>query len=279
VHVKRVADPADFLSLAVPFLARDEARHNLALGIAGVLCDQPAHYPTHDLRIVERVGRVVAVGLRTPPFNLLVAGSDPEALHRLADGLHEEAVDLPGVTAAVPEVEAFASRWVALTGMTLELRRRQRIYRLARVVPARPTSGAARAATDADRELLVAWVTAFVDEIGETAMRSAEATVDARLAGGGFTLWEDRGAPVSLAGWGSPTPSGIRVGPVYTPPDHRGRGYGSSVTAAASAEQLAAGRTFCFLYTDLTNPTSNKIYVDIGYEPVCDSLEYRFVMP
>jgi hypothetical protein len=26
------------------------------------------------------------------------------------------------------------------------------------------------------------------------------------------------------------------------------------------------------LYTDLENPTSNKIYMDIGYEPIMDSI-------
>jgi predicted GNAT family acetyltransferase len=54
------------------------------------------------------------------------------------------------------------------------------------------------------------------------------------------------------------------------------RGYGSAVTAAVTAEQLAEGRTFCFLYTDLANPTSNKIYTDLGYEPVCDAVDYAF---
>jgi uncharacterized protein len=63
---------------------------------------------------------------------------------------------------------------------------------------------------------------------------------------------------------------------VYTPPDLRGRGYGSAVTAHATQEQLAAGRDYCFLYTDLANPTSNKIYMNIGYERVCDSAEYAF---
>jgi hypothetical protein len=72
------------------------------------------------------------------------------------------------------------------------------------------------------------------------------------------------------------TPNGIRIGPVYTPPEHRRRGYGSAVTAAVSARHLSAGRRFCFLYTDLENSTSNKIYVDIGYEPVCDSVDYAF---
>lgn len=88
-------------------------------------------------------------------------------------------------------------------------------------------------------------------------------------------LWED-GEPVSLAGWGGMTPNGVRVGPVYTPPGHRPRGYGSAITAAVSAERLASGRRFCCLYTDLANPTSNRIYLDIGYEPVCDCVDYAF---
>jgi len=105
-----------------------------------------------------------------------------------------------------------------------------------------------------------------------------EKVVDMRLTGEGtgLMLWDVGGEPVSMAGWGGPTPSGIRVGPVYTPPVRRRRGYGSAVTAALSAQQLAGGRQFCFLYTDLANPTSNRIYMDIGYEPVCDAVDYAF---
>jgi predicted GNAT family acetyltransferase len=39
---------------------------------------------------------------------------------------------------------------------------------------------------------------------------------------------------------------------------------------------LDRGHRFCFLYTDLANPTSNSIYMRIGYEPVCDSRELAF---
>ena len=63
---------------------------------------------------------------------------------------------------------------------------------------------------------------------------------------------------------------------MYTPPELRGRGYASAVTAELSAELLAEGRSYCFLYTDLANPTSNRIYQTIGYEFVCDSAEYAF---
>jgi hypothetical protein len=155
----------------------------------------------------------------------------------------------------------------------------QRIYRLSELRPVTGVSGRPRAATEKDRSLLIDWVRAFRDEVlpEDAKAPPPEATVDARLGhgAGAFMLWED-GEPVSLAGWGGETPNGVRVGPVYTPPEHRRRGYASAVTAAVSAERLGAGRSFCFLYTDLANPTSNRIYTNIGYEPVCDSIDYSF---
>lgn len=82
---------------------------------------------------------------------------------------------------------------------------------------------------------------------------------------------------MSIAASAGPTPNGIRIGPVYTPPEHRGRGYASAVTAAASQTELGMGRRFIFLFTDLSNPTSNKIYQQIGFEPVIDVDQLQFV--
>jgi predicted GNAT family acetyltransferase len=39
---------------------------------------------------------------------------------------------------------------------------------------------------------------------------------------------------------------------------------------------LGGGRRFCFLFTDLANPTANKIYQAIGYRPVIDVDMYHF---
>jgi predicted GNAT family acetyltransferase len=94
-------------------------------------------------------------------------------------------------------------------------------------------------------------------------------------------LWEDEGEPVSLAGWGGPTPNGIRIGPVYTPPELRSRGYATALTAELSQRLLdgrlyQGGRQFCFLYTDLANPTSNAIYERIGYRLAAEAAEVVF---
>jgi predicted GNAT family acetyltransferase len=89
-------------------------------------------------------------------------------------------------------------------------------------------------------------------------------------------LWED-GEPVSLASCSAPTPTGIRIGPVYTPPERRGRGYATALVAELSRRLLAEGHRACYLYADLANPTSNAIYERIGYRRVADSAEISFL--
>jgi predicted GNAT family acetyltransferase len=96
-----------------------------------------------------------------------------------------------------------------------------------------------------------------------------------RGAGAGFVLWVDGGEAVSLTGY-SVFGTGARIGPVYTPPSRRGRGYASNLVAHVSAERLAAGAAACFLYTDLANATSNRIYTDVGYRMIARSQEYAF---
>ena len=129
-----------------------------------------------------------------------------------------------------------------------------------------------RDAVSEDRPLLLDWFRAFMEEaIGESPDAASTAhAVDHRLEAdsAGVVLWED-GPTVSLAAFGNPTPNGARIGPVYTPPERRRRGYASALVAELS-ERLLTERRFCFLFTDLANPTSNSIYRRIGYRPVSD---------
>ncbi|MGC4856996.1 GNAT family N-acetyltransferase, partial [Micromonospora sp. DT4] len=60
-----------------------------------------------------------------------------------------------------------------------------------------------------------------------------------------------------------------RIGPVYTPPAQRGRGWASNAVAEVSRRIQADGARVC-LFTDQANPTSNKIYTALGYQPVVD---------
>jgi uncharacterized protein len=180
------------------------------------------------------------------------------------------------VTGAVPEGEEFARAW----SESARLRMAQGVYAARTVRTPDDVPGNAREATRDDLQTIVDWLRAFEAEAlpADAPHLDLEESVARRLErdGAGFVVWEDGSEPVSLCGYGGRTPHGTRIGPVYTPPQLRGRGYGSAVTAHVTKEQLAGDRDYCFLYTDLANPTSNKIYMNIGYERVCDSAEYVF---
>jgi hypothetical protein len=280
VSVDHFTEAGDFLAQAEPLLVADEARHNLILGLAGTIRGTPDLYPERHMWVVADGNRPVAAALRTPPYNLILGRPQSEtALAELADAVAGQ--ELPGVVGATPEVETFADLWATRTGATATVGMRQGVYALEEVEPLPPVPGEARVATMADRELVLRWWIAFGDEVlheGGPGRDRAETSVDHKLTSpdAGMLLWEDEGEVVSFAGWGGPTPNGIRVGPVYTPPELRGSGYATAVTAELSRQLLAGGRRFCFLYTDLANPTSNAIYERIGYRRVCESAEVSF---
>ena len=102
----------------------------------------------------------------------------------------------------------------------------------------------------------------------------AESVISRRLTARQLWVWEDAAA-VSMCGLSAPAEGVVRVGPVYTPPERRGRGYASALVATVSADVRAAGHR-CILYADLLNPTSNSIYRNIGYRAVAEGLAYEF---
>lgn len=277
--VRVLDDAAEFLREAGPLLLRNEARDNLILGIAGSIVADPSRYTERRFWLVTEDGEPVAAALRTPPFNLVLARPrDTSELAALVEAIEDE---LPGVVGAHPEVDEFVRLWSARRAVTPRVQRGQGIYALEAVRPVPRPSGRAREAALDDKALLLEWSTAFGEEVleeGDPGRVEAVNMVEHRLGAvdGGFLLWEDGGEPVSAAGWGGPTPNGIRIGPVYTPPELRGRGYATALTAELSQRLLDGGRRFCFLFTDLANPTSNAIYERIGYVRVAESAMVAF---
>ena len=278
MELRRFDAVDDFLTVAEPFLVEREAEHNLMLGVASSITEAPEAYsgPPY-LAVVTHRDRVVAAALRTPPFRLVLSEvDDPRAIGLLAaDWLANE---LPDVLGPVEHVRAFVEACATLGGPQGALEMSERIYRLTEVQPVPSIPGHARPATLDDRDLVIAWLEAFRREaFGDAEPGSVVADADRWLArrGRSLHLWQD-GDVVSLAGTGGQTPNGIRIGPVYTPPDARRRGYASALVAAISQAELDAGRRFCFLFTDLANPTSNHIYQAIGYAPVRDVEAYAF---
>ncbi len=198
------------------------------------------------------------------------------AVPALVADVAEMYASLPAVLGPRAASVAFAERWTALRGGYMTIGREQRIFQAIEVrLPDPLATGHLRQAGPADAAVVARWLGAFFSETGLPAGDIAAAT--ARLIDGqGLHLWED-GDPRCMVAAVGPTPHGIRIGYVYTPPEHRNRGYASAATARLTQDLLAAGRAYCFLYTDLANPTSNALYRRVGYEPVCDVVDVDFV--
>jgi predicted GNAT family acetyltransferase len=272
----RFDDLDAFEDAVMPFLLTREAEHNLFIGICGQI--REGRYTDFYLTAVDDGGAVRAAAFRTPPFHIPLSHvEDPDAIGLIAADAHALYGELPGAAGGKQDVRAFAGAWERLTGCRATVSMEQRIYQATTAAAPAGVPGAMRDAAHADSDVAVEWFEAFHAEVGGI-MGDAAQNVDLRLRAGtaGLVLWWDAGRPVSLAGYGAPTPSGIRVGPVYTPPELRGRGYATACVAALTQRLLDEGRRFVFLYTDLANPTSNSVYTKIGYRPVADVDLYRF---
>jgi GNAT superfamily N-acetyltransferase len=222
-------------------------------------------------------GAVAAALLQTPPYPILLTALPHGAAAALAAELAGRNHQLPGVNAAPGPAAEFAAAWTEQTGLPSRVGMRMRLYALGRLLPPDPPPpGQARAAVDADSDLLIAWLDAFHDEAAPPGPRESRQVVDDRLSFGGLVIWEEAGTPVSLAGRTRPAAGLARVGPVYTPPEQRGRGFGAAVTAAVTQAALDGGAEGVMLFTDLDNPTSNTLYQRLGYRPVTDWVVLRF---
>jgi hypothetical protein len=279
LRVQRHASIDAFEDVALPYLLEREAEHNLFIAICGQI--KQGRYRDFYVASAEREGKIVGAAFRTPPFNLVLShAEDREVVDAIATDVREVFEELPAVAARKDLAHAFAERWSAITGVGHRVGLEQRIYEADAINAPVDVPGELREATIADRDLLIDWIHGFNEDAfpeGHAERLHDPATlVDWRLGANGspMYLWcTDR--PVSMAGLSGGTPDGARVNAVYTPPELRRRGFASAVTAAVSKRALEDKR-FCFLYTDLANPTSNSIYQKIGYRPVCDVDEIRF---
>ncbi len=213
----------------------------------------------------------------TPPYELLLSVVPDGSVDDLVAALRGRGVRLPGVNGDDVPADRFAAAWTAGTALHAEMRMHTRLYALRAlraVTPAPP--GRPRRAVEADDERAMAWFAAFQTEAGAQEV-DAGSVVRYRIANGLMWVWElDDGEVVSLAGRNAAAAGVSRVGPVYTPPEHRRRGYGAAVTAACTADALAQDADHVVLFTDLANPTSNSIYQRIGYRAVCDRTLIHF---
>jgi len=221
----------------------------------------------------------VFAAMRTPPFPLLTSPLDDLSADELLELWLQADAGVSSVTGVTDTARAIAAAWADRTGGTTRCKLSEAMHVLEEVRdPPRPAPGTLRLPRPDERDLLVAWMEEFVGEAGLIGAAQAGPIVDARLRDDGLMVWDD-GQPVSMIGLAPRVAGVVRIGPVYTPPPQRGRGYAGSAVAAGSRQALAGGAERCMLFTDLANPTSNKIYAEVGYRRIGDWEEIALERP
>jgi RimJ/RimL family protein N-acetyltransferase len=296
------ADTGRFLAATGEFLRAEPARNSVMLTVTENLrVTTAARSPAEPAAAAEAAGPdaaapdaaapgeplfgwwqaspdpVGAAFMHTPDFPVMLSHMTGQAAAELARDLAAAGRRVRGVNASQDAADAFAAAWRDRTGDAVAVHRRMRLFRLGGLIwPAPGPEGTARAAAGTDRDLLAGWFDAFTREVGDPPRQDHRAAVDERLGYGGITVWEAGGVPVSIAGRTRAVAGMVRVGPVYTPPALRGRGYAGAATAAVSHAALDAGVAEVVLYTDLANPASNALYQRLGYRPVEDRVVLAF---
>jgi len=273
------ADPDEYAERVWDLLAADPARNTVALTVISMA--RRGHRWSPDPMLFgwyEDGNGVSGAVFHTPPFELGLGVLSEEAAEPLVEVLREDGHRVPGVNGPAEEAERFAAAWNAATGERAVGERGLCLHELGTLRPPDPAPpGRGRPLEEEHSELAVAWYEAFRDETEAPGGGDAAAMVRERLADRRLWMWEDEtGEAVALAGRTAASVGVARVAPVYTPPEHRRRGYGAAVTAACTADALDRGDESVVLFTDMTNPTANAIYRRIGYRPVGEERVVRF---
>jgi hypothetical protein len=275
------ANVPDFLAVAEPYLMQDECVNSLMLGICLRLIDRPGFDSESPyLATITSGQRLHVAALRTPPrknLHVYVANTEKlDALDTFVHHLSQSGVGAPAVFALTPVAHAFAQAWTRESGTNARTGKQQRVHRLETVVHPEYPPGEMRPAEEGDMPLVREWSCGFQrDCFQEPPDERTYTDAEKRVADRTLFFWDD-GVPRAMAARNRPTVNGECVSYVYTPPEHRNRGYASAVVARLSQTMLDEGRSFCTLFTDLGNPTSNSIYRKIGYVGVADFLDIHF---
>ncbi len=286
-------DPAEFLQAAGEHLAADPVLGTVvATNADKAVRDDAAgvdHGLPHRWFVVVRddTGQVVGTGMRTAPFAphpLFLLPMPTDAAAALAHVLHARGERVEGVNGALPAARLCAGELARLTGRTAEVVVHTRLHEARAVVVSDAPPGGLRAVREDEVPLALAWFAAFAHDADVQAGRApgslhelteTEDGMRLRVAEGRLWFWVDTDdRPVHLTGQNAPAYGATRIGPVYTPAEHRGKGYAAATVARLTQRALDEGLRPC-LYTDQANPFSNQLYEGIGYEPVVDLVDVR----
>ncbi|MBR3927695.1 MAG: GNAT family N-acetyltransferase [Clostridia bacterium] len=274
----RYSDIKMFSEQALAPLMQNEAANNLMIGIMerGLRLNCAGEWL---MATIQNGEHTELIALMTPPHNLLISAGDcapsDDALNELIKGILDNDIEIPGLLCEKMLAERFIKMYTQKAGGRFLTEMEERVYVLTETSDIQPV-GTIRKVNEKDMHFLPYWLSGFMkDALGE-ALEVNETSAKAHVENGTLYVLEVDGMPVSIAGTARKTPNGRSIGPVYTPPYFRKKGYATSCVMHLSRKLLDEGNQFLALFTDLSNPASNTAYQKVGYRPICDCMQMKY---
>lgn len=277
-------DIDEFCDYTYEFLINKEAENNLLFAILNAIRSNASRFGEDKpiLTTVIEDNEIKLVSLRTLPYNQVLSyTNDINTIDVLVDELLKKNMKLPGVLGIKNGAGRFTQLWCKNKDLNPHLIRNERIYKLEEVNEETLGNKTFIIGSEVNQELILKWGREFIlealPETNEARLQSNLKQITEDIKNERIFLLLDGNKVVSMARKAGKTPNGNLVNFVYTPPPLRRRGYATECVAKLSKRLLEEGNKFCFLFTDLKNPTSNSIYKKIGYCPVIDVDGYEFL--
>ncbi|WP_426564527.1 GNAT family N-acetyltransferase [Angustibacter sp. McL0619] len=275
LRLRWTSDAAEFLERTGGFLRGRPVEHSILLSVPAQWVGVRSEAADANCWLwVEDGDQVLAAAILTPPHGVGVSPAPDEAVRLIAAELYDERPQLPSVSGVRPAAETFAATWRELGGPPASTAMAQGLYVADPVQQPDGVPGRLRLAQPVEAPLLRQWVDGFYREAG--GVHDDQDIVGPRIEAGRLYLWDVDGDPVSMVAHTAAEGGVTRVQLVFTPQPLRGNGYASAVVAALTQQEQAHPGRVCMLYTDLANPTSNRIYQRIGYRRVGDAVTLAF---
>ncbi|MEC4696772.1 GNAT family N-acetyltransferase [Bacillus anthracis] len=260
----------NFKKEVISFLEKNEQENNLILGVLQMV-QQPIF-----MGVAKQEEEIVIVFLQTEEKKqIIVATSEVMGvdIKELAKELTKVYPDIPGLIGNKKVVQKLAEEIAVLENKKMNVVMEQGVYALQQVKKKWTEEGIFREINSDELPVIEKWIYQFCEDVNlPTTKEEAEQTAHTLITNHRLFGLEIDGKLVSVAAKTRPTKNNITINFVYTPKEERKKGYASNCVAALSQRMLDEGYKTTTLYTDLANPTSNKIYQEIGYEQIAESV-------
>jgi predicted GNAT family acetyltransferase len=276
VRVELVADAAEFLRRSADLRAREPVLTNVIGTVVQGVADGRRYEQAWFWLVLDDDGEPVGCASRTAPWHLLLGPMPPSAAAALAGAVAEVDPDVPGVVGLADVAQEFVD---ALPHRRMDVTMREVVRVLDELVEPVEVPGDASVAGADELPTLVEWHEQFAVDAG-LPLHDVEQSIAARVGVGAMLWWTVDGIRVSMAGHTTPVavPGGAvgRIGPVYTPAEHRRHGYAAALTAAV-VRRLQPSCSVVMLFADAANATSNGVYERLGFRATGELVEASIV--